>query len=232
MWNFSSLKAFFFFPPYQLFMNLFSQQNYSTFFFPSTRNNKTSNHKALSRKKISLSRSFPIACCFQYDFFNYVLTSGSKSNMAQLFRRFSGLYDTRTLRIRGNYPWATYVKYNFCLFATLNFDWAATLHFSNSLAFSSGPFLRNTTTENVYTQQKSVWLILFSRFRGDFVRIPRSFRRIFSQKIFLSSTKSGYTQTQNGNGIVFEYLLCAYRRRKIVASRSFQNPAPFYHTLI
>lgn len=31
-----------------------------------------------------------IACCFRYDFFNYVLTSGSKSNMAQISTNFRG----------------------------------------------------------------------------------------------------------------------------------------------
>lgn len=72
--------------------------------------------------------------------------------------------------------------------------------FFSTALFSLNLFLRNTATKNVYTQQKSVWLI-FSRF------FDATFVRIFSKKntFLLSSTKSGYTQTQNGNEIVFEY---------------------------
>lgn len=51
---------------------------------------------SLSHLLVFLSRLFSnIACCFRYDgfFFNYVLTSGSKSNMALFFDLFSGFFE-------------------------------------------------------------------------------------------------------------------------------------------
>lgn len=70
------------------------------------------------KKKLSpsfFSRSFQSLVAFDMTlFFNYVLTSGSKSNMAQLFVQFSGFFDSFALSIRTNCPRATYVKHNNC----------------------------------------------------------------------------------------------------------------------
>lgn len=83
------------------------------------------------------------------------------------------------------------------------------------------------------TQQKSAQLsVSLSLFVGDFVRIPRYPKNFQSKNVFLSSTKSGSTQTQTRNEIVFEYFVWKYRRRKIVASRSFRTLATFHLPLI
>lgn len=89
------------------------------------------------------------------------------------------------------------------------------------------PFLRNATTENVYTQQKSARLSVSLLFFGGLVRIPRYPKNFQSKNVFLSSTKSDSTQTQTRNEIVFEYFVSKYRRRKLLLPVAFDTlPSP------
>lgn len=85
------------------------------------------------------------------------------------------------------------------------------------------------------THNKKVCDWLFSLFLWGLWKnsslIPENFQS--EKKIFsLSSTKSGNTQTQNGNEIVFEYFSGKNTNEEIVASRSFQSVVAFYLPLI
>lgn len=90
-----------------------------------------------------------------------------------------------------------------------------------------------THNKKLYDWLLSMFLLPF--FRGDFVRIRRSLPKEFSVKqkiLFLSSTKSGYAQTQNGNGIVFEYFVLHTDKERLLLSPLPSHSPNFYLALI
>lgn len=152
-------------PTYQLFMNLFLQHNYndSVYLHCRSRTKKSTFWSQSLQEKLSLARKvsftfflFPsnIACCFRYDFFNYVLTSGSKSNMAQFSSDFlaSPALTRHRFTVIIQKP---RMKITLMLYSRVSIA----LESKNWILISLSPRQSSdTTTENVYTQQKIVWL--------------------------------------------------------------------------
>lgn len=199
-------------------------------FPPPTTNEKTSNHGEklfLSHTIRFLSLFFflyvrlPIACCFRYDFFNYVLTSGSKSNMAQFFVQFSGFFDSEPLRIHTNCQQATYVKYNYCLFTIFRKSWK--LFCTRTSLANSGPLFATTQQPKMCTHNKKAfdWLLLSFGFFFRWRLCKNSlamFQRIFQSKIYFSChpPKAVVRRLRNRCEMVFEHLLYEYTRRKLL----------------